>query len=118
MQDVAEELDGVEELRELPPTSVCWLYALKLAVVEGMKPGQVVHLPAVLFHRFRNGADDVSLQSHFRRLAEKHLARHRPDVVLTEAALVPGKTESVRVRYPLPSTAPLVSIDQFWTMPM
>ncbi|MCE0743959.1 glycosyltransferase family 2 protein [Acetobacter sicerae] len=110
VQDVAEELDGVEELRELPPTSVCWLYALKLAVVEGMKPGQVVHLPAVLFHRFRNGADDVSLQSHFRRLAEKHLARHRPDVVLTEAALVPGKTESVRVRYPLPSTAPLVSI--------
>lgn len=108
--EVAEELNAIEELRALPQPSACWLYALKLAVVEGVKPEQIVHLPAVLFHRFRESSDDVSLQ---RRLAARHLAGHRPDIVLMETPLVPvqaGSACPVRVYYPLPPVLPLVSI--------
>lgn len=108
--DVAEELNAIEELRALSQSPVCWLYALKLAVVEGMKSEQIVHLPAVLFHRFRDGSDDVSLQ---RRVAERHLAVHRPGIALMETPLVPvqaGSACPVRVCYPLPPVLPLVSI--------
>ncbi|BCI68207.1 hypothetical protein AAJCM20276_28310 [Acetobacter aceti] len=108
--EVAKELDAVEELRALPHSSTCWLYALKLAVVEGVKPEQIVHLPAVLFHRFKDNSGDVSLQ---RRLAARHLAVHRPDIVLTETPLAPvqaGSACPTRVCYPLPSVLPLVSI--------
>lgn len=108
--EVVKELDAVEELRALPQPSACWLYALKLAVVEGMKPEQIVHLPAVMFHRFRDNFDDASLQ---RRLAEKHLAGHRPDIVLMETPLVPvqaGSACPIRACYPLPLIFPLVSI--------
>ncbi|AQS85588.1 MAG: glycosyltransferase family 2 protein [Acetobacter aceti] len=107
--DVVEELDAADP--SPPPEG--WLYALKLAVVEGGKAEQIVHLPAVLFHRFRNCSREASPQSLFRRLAEKHLARHRPDVTLTEAALTPveaGSPQPVRVCYPLPPALPLVSI--------
>ncbi|MCH4091489.1 glycosyltransferase family 2 protein [Acetobacter sp.] len=113
VQDVMEQLGDVEGLYDPRMTSACWLYALKLAVVEGVEPRRVVHLPVVLFHRFREEPDGVLLRSRLRRLAEKHLARHRPEVVLTEMALVPervGNQSHVRVCYPLPPEPPLVSI--------
>jgi GT2 family glycosyltransferase len=81
-------------------------YDLALRALERINAAQVIHIPRILYHqRTRAGQTAASIDAARRAVAE-HLARTGRGAV--EAT--PEAPQYNRVRYPLPSVLPLVSI--------
>jgi glycosyltransferase involved in cell wall biosynthesis len=89
-------------------------YDLALRTVEKLRPEQVVHIPRVLYHR-RAIAGSTAVTVHekpsavevARKAVAEHLARRG---VSAECMPVPDAPAMTRVRFAVPSPAPLVSI--------
>nr|WP_242009992.1 glycosyltransferase family 2 protein [Acetobacter conturbans] len=90
-----------------------WLYALKLAVVEGIDRRRVCHSSGILFHRLLRREVPELTRARAKEVASDHLARHRPDVRLLVSFWVPPMpdgSQRLRVEYPLPKGMPSVTV--------
>jgi glycosyltransferase involved in cell wall biosynthesis len=89
-------------------------YDLALRIVEALRPGQICHIPRVLYHwrchlqSTASGGDAKPYASRAAlRAVEEHLQRTGKRAVVEQAPLARGQQ---RVRYLLPSPASLVEI--------
>lgn len=83
------------------------VYALKLAVVEGVSAAHVIHVPEILLH-----GRAESCRAH-EQVCRNHLERFRPAVHVGKGALPVGEETQIgvlRIFYPLPDILPKVSI--------
>ena len=81
-------------------------YDLALRVLERIDPAQVIHIPRVLYHQRTRAGQTAAAIDAARRAVAEHLVRTNRGAV--EA--LPEAPQYNRVRYPLPSVLPLVSI--------
>lgn len=91
------------------------LYALKLALTEAVDTCHIRHLPFILFHSpaadvpfFALRPDSDAPEPDMRAVQQRHLARTRPAVKMTETRR--GDALWPRVLYPLPARLPRVSV--------
>jgi GT2 family glycosyltransferase len=89
-------------------------YDLALRMVERLRPEEIVHVPKVLYHKRSSqgvawdGAREVSAAAvAARRAVREHLARLGVDAAVEPAPNTEGMT---RVRFPVPSPHPRVSV--------
>lgn len=89
-------------------------YDLALRMIERLRSEEIVHVPKVLYHGrlsqgvVSDGAHEVSCAAvAARRAVQEHLARLRVDAAVEPAPNAEGMT---RVRFPVPSPHPSVSV--------
>ena len=101
---LAEEAGGFREGYES-----CRIYDLLLRCLSGLSPGQIIHIPRILYHcRFRDESEesDNAISAGIRSL-EDSLRNRGCRGVTVEAGPKPG---IFRVKYPLPEPPALVSL--------
>jgi len=89
-------------------------YDLMLRAAEIVRPGQIRHIPGVLYHWRRNGPSPTFSESSLercvvaaRRAIRQHLERSGTGARVEPAPKIPSLT---RVAFPLPATRPLVTV--------
>ena len=81
-------------------------YDLLLRYVAELKPGQVVHIPRVLYH-WRTVSGSPANELFNRQVVERALQQQQRPAEVTAHPQLPG---ALRIRYALPDALPLVSI--------
>ncbi len=89
-------------------------YDLALRVIDASEPGQIIHLPAILYHwrraTRRESFSDIAAEACIdaaRRAVADHLTR---DHIVARVEASPTHPQWSRVVYPVPANAPAVSI--------
>lgn len=81
-------------------------YDLTLRALERIDSAQVIHIPRILYHQRTRAGQTAAAIDAARRAVAEHLARTNRGAVEP----LPEAPQYNRVRYPLPSVLPLVSI--------